>query len=221
MAATETSALLATTTRLAPVELPAEPLRPLRAVPGHSFEDTPALARALRRGEPEAFQFLHERWNRRILRYCFALSGGDDAFATEVVQAAYLRLFRQAPIAPNEAALWSWMACAIRSSAADLRKVGGRYRRALARFAEWLRFGSGEAAGDAEETRLFAALDRAMSALESEERELIQCRYFQKLPLEVIATRLQTTARAVEGRLARTRARLRALMTGALGKEDL
>jgi RNA polymerase sigma factor (sigma-70 family) len=218
----DTSALLPTTpTRLAPVELPSESPCHAATVEAHTFAETPRLTAALRQGDAAAFRFLHAQWNQRILRYCFALSAGDDAFATEIAQATYLRIFKKVSRLPDEAALWNWTTCAMRSAAIDLRRVGGRYRRALARFADWLRFGSGAKPDPAHETRLFAALDDALAALEAEERHLIDCRYFHREPLEVIAARCGTSARAIEGRLARVRARLRSLMTATLRKETL
>jgi RNA polymerase sigma factor (sigma-70 family) len=219
--ATDTSAFVSTATRLATVELPTGTAS--REVDGEwrDFTDVPRLTQALRKGEPGAFRFLHAQWNQRIQRYCFALAAGDDAFAMEIVQATYLRIFKQVPRAVDEAALWSWIAVAMRSAAIDLRRVGGRYRRALSRFADWLRFGAGRESVRSDETRLFAALDQALSKLEPGERELINRRYFEREPLESIAARCATTARAIEGRLARIRARLRAAMASTLREEKL
>ena len=109
----------------------------------------------------------------------------------------------------------------MRSAAIDLQRVGGRYHRALGRFADWLRFGFGAQPDFASESRLFAALDDALGNLEPEERDLIDCRYFKREPLEAIAARCGATSRAIEGRLARTRARLRANITSALRQENL
>jgi RNA polymerase sigma factor (sigma-70 family) len=218
---TDTSTFLPTPTRLAPVELPTESMRlTAAAVEPFSFAEVPRLARALRAGDAAAFRFLHAEWSQRILRYCFALAAGDDAFATEIAQATYLRIFHHMPPLAEEAALWNWITCAMRSAAIDLRRVGGRYRRALARFADWLRFGTRAPTASATESAMFSALDEALATLEAEERYLIDCRYFHREPLEAIATRCGTTARAIEGRLARIRARLRATLTTKLHQEN-
>jgi RNA polymerase sigma factor (sigma-70 family) len=71
------------------------------------------------------------------------------------------------------------------------------------------------------ESRIFAALDDALENLEPEERHLIDCRYFKREPLETIAARCGTTARAIEGRLARIRSRLRSNISSALRQENL
>jgi RNA polymerase sigma factor (sigma-70 family) len=219
--ATNTSALLSTTTCLVPVELPSELPRLADVGEPFTFGDVPRLARALREGDADAFRFLYAEWNERILRYCFALSAGDGALATEIAQATYLRIFKQVHPLPDEAALWNWITRAMRSAAIDLQRVGGRYHRALGRFADWLRFGFGAKPDVASDSRMFAALDGALGNLEPEERDLIDCRYFQREPLEAIAARYGTTARAIEGRLARIRARLRSNITSALREENL
>jgi RNA polymerase sigma factor (sigma-70 family) len=113
----------------------------------------------------------------------------------------------------DEAALWSWIACAARHAATDLRRVGGRYFRALSRFAEWWQPATG---GRDAEPGLSAVLEAALGKLPSEERALIEGRYFAGESLEVIAARHALSVRAVEGRLARLRIRLREHMAEAL-----
>ena len=58
----------------------------------YGFEDVPALCAALRTGDDEAFRFLYGEWNQRILRYCYALAGGNDEAGVELAQAVYLRV---------------------------------------------------------------------------------------------------------------------------------
>lgn len=183
---------------------------------------TPVLTAALRAGDEAAFRWLHEHWHARIMRYSFALARGDAAQAAEISQATWLRVVRHIRVLPDEAALWSWLACAARCAATDLGRTGGRYRGALARFGEWLR-GQPEGAGDAaegSEAQLLAALDAALARLAAGERELIADRYFHRIPLEQTAARLGTTTRAVEGRLARTRQHLRELIASELSRHE-
>jgi RNA polymerase sigma-70 factor (ECF subfamily) len=198
---------------------PASPLQVGRCA--FSFEETPALCIALREGDQEAFRFLHGQWNRRIWRYCFALAAGDEALAMDCVQATYLRIFRQMRPMPDEAALWHWIACAARSATTDLRRVGGRYRRALARFTEWLQSSFGRSPEPAGESDLLAALDRALAELNQDERFLLEARYFRGVGLEEIARESGTTIRAIEGRLARLRERLRQSLAAAVRHETL
>ena len=178
-----------------------------------AFGDVPRLTAALKRGDDRAFAWLHGEWNRRINRYCFALAAGDAAFAGEIAQAVWLRLVRHVRVMNDEAALWCWIACAARHAATDLRRVGGRYFRALNRFAEWWQ--PTTPVGDAEPS-LSAVLDTALGKLPAEERALIEGRYFAGESLEVIAARNALSVRAVEGRLARLRIRLREHIAEAL-----
>ena len=172
-----------------------------------SFAAAPALTAALRAGDDRAFRWLHAQWSARLARYCRALAAGDDALAADIAQAAYLRLARHIRVLPSEDALWNWLALAARCAASELRRTGSRYRRALARFADWLALRHA-AAPDAD-TALHAALEAALARLTAHERALLDARYFHREPLEEIGARLAVSSRAIEGRLARLRERLR------------
>ncbi len=188
---------------------PAPVSQPAAAV--YSFADTPALTAALRTGDEEAFSWLHAQWNPRLYRYCLAIAAGDDALAGEIAQAAYLRVARHMRVLAEESALWAWLARAARDAATDLRRTGGRYLGALARFAAWFRPSS-----PPEDDGLLAALDAALAKLEPDERALVEARYFRRDSLEATGAQLGCSARAVEGRLARLREKLRRLIAEAL-----
>ncbi len=193
---------------------------------GHfTFRETPRLTAALRAGDEAAFRWLHAQWNTRILRYCFVLARGDLSLASEIAQSTYLRVFRHIRPLPNEEALWNWIARAGRSAASDLRRTGKRYQGALQRFANWLGAdGSGPEQGaevTGEDAALLAALDDAVAQLEEREQALIEWRYFHRLPLEEIGDRLGLSSRAIEGRLARLRQKLRGLIVIEFQKRDL
>lgn len=173
-----------------------------------SFANVPVLTAALRAGDDRAFRWLHTQWNARLARYCYALAAGDDALAGDIAQAAYLRLARHVRELPSEDALWNWLALAARCSASELRRTGGRYRSALARFADWLALRRCDDPPDADGA-LDTALDSALARLSDDERALIHARYFQHLSLEKIGAQFSISSRAIEGRLARLRERLR------------
>ena len=58
------------------------------------------------------------------------------------------------------------------------------------------------------EFSLLAHLDHVLADLEAEERNLIELRYFKRIPLTEIGAELDCSARAVEGRLARLRKKI-------------
>ncbi len=188
-----------------PTTLPVEPVTGVFA-----FADTPQLTARLKAGDEAAFAWLHREWSRRLNRYCFALAAGDEAFAGEVAQAVWLRLVRHIRPLADEPALWNWLACAARHAATDLRRKGGRYRQALGRLTDWWeQRGAGAAKGTDAETALLNALEVALGRLSVEERSLIEGRYFSGESLVQIGGRCGLSERAVEGRLARLRQRLR------------
>jgi RNA polymerase sigma factor (sigma-70 family) len=200
----------------------AEPVPPqsFPTVESYAFDDVPRLTAALKRGEEAAFAWLHEQWSRRINRYCFALAAGDETFAAEIAQAAWLRIVQHIRVVGDQSALWNWIACAARHAAVDLRRKGGRYRRALGRFAEWWSPTLSITAHDAADG-LLSALDAAMSRLTDEERALIEARYFTGDSLVAIGARHSHSERAVEGRLARVRQRLREDIARQLQSQNL
>jgi RNA polymerase sigma factor (sigma-70 family) len=183
-----------------------------------AFGDVPRLTAALRRGDEAAFAWLHGAWSGRINRYCFALAAGDEPFAREIAQAAWLRLARHVRVVRDEQALWNWIACAARHAATDLRRKGGRYFRTLLRFAEWWQRPGDDTDADC---RLLAALEAALDKLATDERALIEGRYFAGESLEAISARQALSIRAVEGRLARLRTRLRELIAEELKSQSL
>lgn len=180
---------------------------------GLSFADTPRLTALLRVGDEAAFRWLHGQWNERLFRYCLVLTRGDGTAASDIAQSTYLRLCRHVRELPNERALWNWMGRAARSAAKDLHRTRGRYWAALGRFGDWLRESVGGSTdierAEQDDGALFAALETALSHLEREERFLVEARYFERLSLEEIATKIGVSVRAVEGRLARLRKKLR------------
>ncbi|QIF03961.1 sigma-70 family RNA polymerase sigma factor [Roseimicrobium sp. ORNL1] len=174
-----------------------------------ALADVPRLTAALKRGEEVAFTWLHRAWNSRINRYCFALAAGDAAFASEISQGVWLRIVRHMRVLADEQALWCWIACAARHAASDLRRKGGRYQRALERFKDWWSPSSSESTAADDTTSLMNAMEAALAQLTEEEKLLIEGRYFATESLESIGARLSLSSRAVEGRLARLRQRLR------------
>ncbi len=198
-----------------------EPAKPtsLPVVPtsgSFAFAETSYLTARLKAGDEEAFAWLHREWCGRLNRYCFALAAGDEAFAHEIAQAVWLRLVRHVRRMENEQALWNWLACAARHAAVDHRRTGGRYRLALDRFLDW--WGQRNEEGnelDAEAT-LLMTLEGALEKLSAEERGLIEGRYFNGESLMQIGSRCGLSERAVEGRLARLRQRLREMIAEEL-----
>ena len=186
-----------------------------------SFADTPSLSRALRTGDEEAFRWLHQQWNSRLFRYCFAIAAGDGTLAGEIAQATYLRVLRHVGTLPTEDALWKWMARAASNAATDIYRSRRRYDGALARFTEWCAswFDVPRTDGTVTELGILpAVLDAVLAQLDEADRRLIEGRYFEQVPLAEMAAREDTTTRSIEGRLARLRVRLKKSIQAELKK---
>lgn len=182
-----------------------------------AFADTRQLTARLKAGDEAAFAWLHQEWGNRLNRYCFALAAGDSAFAGEIAQAVWLRLVRHIRPLADEQALWNWLACAARHAATDLRRTGGRYRQALDRFLAWARQHDGLQSNETDtEKGLLRALEKALENLDANERGLLEGRYFNGTSLAEIGLQYGLSERAVEGRLARLRQRLRELIAEEL-----
>jgi RNA polymerase sigma-70 factor (ECF subfamily) len=191
-----------------PLAVSPEPLAPPDSPP-FSFADTPRLTRALRNGDEDAFRFLHSHWNQRLTRYCFALAECDASLAREIVQNTYLRIFHHLRELAAEEILWNWIVCAARSAASDLRRTRGRYKKAIARFAEWLHLQKPAPFAQTDDLQLTMALDKAIATLTEPERALLEARYVAQWSLEETGIHFGASARAIEGRLARIRGKLR------------
>jgi len=139
-----------------------------------AFGDVPRLTAALRRGDEAAFAWLHDAWSGRINRYCFALAAGDEPFAREIAQAAWLRS-RGTFASSAMSRRFGTGSPAPRHAATDLRRTGGRYFRDAPPLC-------GMVAAPADDTdadrSLLAALEAALGKLGTDERALIEGRYF-------------------------------------------
>lgn len=168
----------------------------------------PQLTAAVRRGEEPAVRELHARYCERLTRYALVITRGDEAAAADAVQTAFLKSLRHLRSLPDESALWAWLARAARTAASDAGRRTRRYSALLARVAALF---SREAEAPPEDTEAVwhAALENALTELDAASRALVEARYFQRRPLADVAADQSTTDRAIEGRLARIREKLR------------
>jgi RNA polymerase sigma factor (sigma-70 family) len=102
-----------------------------------------------------------------------------------------------------------------RTALADHRRKRSRYRAFLDRFTLHARV---DAAGQAEDgqadAQLLLTLERSVRELPTDERELVERKYFGREPVREIADALQVSEKAVESRLMRVRRKLKdALLT--------
>jgi RNA polymerase sigma-70 factor (ECF subfamily) len=176
--------------------------------PAERAEDVPALIAGLRAGREGEVRELHARYSARLTRYALVVCRGDEAAAAEAVQNAFLKAIRSLRTAADESALWAWLARACRTSAMDQHRSARRYSALLGRFAALFTPPDNTPPDDTEAIWQHA-LATALAALSAEDRALLDDRYSRRVPLAAIAEASLTTERAIEGRLARLREKLR------------
>ena len=169
---------------------------------------------AIRRGDDAAFEQLYERYHRRLLRLALMLGRGDESLAHDAVQGTFIVAAQKLRHVDGEEHLWNWLACVARQQIA--RVCRQRNRDAAVVNSEEL---SGRAMAAESDTRLEEILDAALAALDSEEREIIERFYFDRLSQKEIAEQLNITPKAVSSRLERARAKLRSFVTKKLSHE--
>ena len=186
-----------------------------REIPPFALQDdAPAmqvlrLTDDMRRGDENAFARFHKSYFQRLRRYALVLTRGDEARAADVVQETLIRVVRHVKPMESEAVLWSWLCVLARSAATDLGRKRTRYRRLLDRFAEWKNLRNAGREGGVEGTGLSRLLNEALKGLPEKDRELLENHYIERIGYRVLAERHGTTERAIEGRMARLRVKVR------------
>ena len=172
-------------------------------------DDAARLSARMVAGEDAAWSEFHAQTFDRLLRYLLAAAHGHEDAAREALQAAYVKCVRHVRRFESREAMWGWLAQIARGCLIDLARRRSRYSALLGRLEK--ESAPGGAAPDAREEHLAVGLAQLAPA----ERTLLAARYTSGQPVAEIAAALGTTPKAVESRLARLRARLRAWLTHA------
>ena len=164
----------------------------------------------MKNGDETAFAEFHARYFDRMFRYAFVLCRGNEESAKDVAQEALVRVVRYVKPMPDEQILWSWLTVLLRSAGADYGRKQTRYHRLRERFQRVFDMrGLVTASADANGDEPGAMLASALSSLDQQDRMLIERKYFQRESYRELAADLNTTERAIEGRLARIRENLK------------
>ncbi len=160
-------------------------------------------------GDEAAYRTFHDAYVDRLWRYLVVATAGDEEAAREALQSALVRVVRHIKVFPDEAVFWSWLTVLARSALADQNRRRWRYLAFLARFGQYrqIEYGSPSQADDDE--RLLRLLAQCLAALDPDERDLVERKYFARESVRHIAEQLQTTEKAVESRLSRIRSSLK------------
>lgn len=184
-------------------------VRPI-AIPETSADDTPELSARLVAGDEAAWREFHARTFDRLLRYLVAAAHGNEDAAREALQLTYVKCVRHVRRFPEEGAMWGWLKQIARGCLIDLARGRSRYRALLEHLAAALPVPPEDENARSDRAEL---LSSGLARLNPSERALLEARYTQNQRVAHIADASGTTRKAVESRLARIRARLRAWLT--------
>jgi RNA polymerase sigma-70 factor (ECF subfamily) len=185
--------------------------RPRAAAP-----DIAMLTRALARGDEAAFREFYELYFDRLLRYLLVVTGGNETAAREGLASALVRVARHVKPFDAEEKFWSWLTVVARTALADESKKQRRWFAFLEKFSRHAET-ENDFGGDGEaDEKLRALLEKNVSSLPPDERELVAQKYFQRRSVREIAAEQQTTEKAVESRLSRVRRKLKDGILGGL-----
>lgn len=169
------------------------------------------------RGEESAYRQFYDAYFDRLSRYLLVVAGGEEEVAREALQAALVRVVRHIKVFPDEAAFWRWLTVLARSAFADEIRKRRRYAAFLDRFTRHVEIQPGDN-GEAD-AELLALLERQLAELPSDERELVEQKYFARRPVRELAAAGDKSEKAIESWLVRIRRKLRDAVLAGLKRE--
>ncbi|MEC9374662.1 MAG: sigma-70 family RNA polymerase sigma factor [Planctomycetota bacterium] len=169
-------------------------------------EETAAIAS----GDAEAFGRFYERWFERCFGMARRCSGLGEDDCLDIVQEAMLRMIRGMRVFEDEGRLGAWVGRVVRSAAYDhLRRERRRARReAGAARLDVDVSRAGVERVDVEER--MAWLRRELGGLDRATAEMVELRFRAGMTLAAVGARFGLKAGAVDGRVSRSVAQMRA-----------
>ena len=170
-----------------------------------------AIVRQVLAGDPEAFGGLVERYHERCTRLATHILGSRED-AEDAVQETFLRAYRSLGAYEERDRFSAWL---VRILVNQCRTAMARRRRQVA-VADWdwaVPASGGAEEHPADRAALREELDRALAALEPEQREAVVLKFAEELTYDEIATATGVSVSALKMRVQRACRRLRALLT--------
>lgn len=184
--------------------------------------DPAAITSGLARGDDRAWTLFHREYGPGLFHRLLALAQGDAHLAREALQLAYLRIARHARPTDSSSQFSAWLRLVIRSALADARRRRRSFFDLIRRRSEdpmpWAE--SGEPEDTALQLGMEQALEKALALLNSEDRLLLQGKYYENRDVRTLAAELGISPKAAESRLTRARANLRQYLTRQLALHE-
>jgi RNA polymerase sigma-70 factor (ECF subfamily) len=184
-------------------------------------ESEPAIARltvGLVAADEEAFREFHACYCDRLHHFLLVVCRGSDDEAEEALQLTLLRVVRHARVFHSADTFWCWLKALARSAACDVGRKQRRYAGLLDRFARWWGLQAPRCAPETDP--LAGQIETLLADLEPVERRLLEGKYLAGESVKELADQTGLSEKAVEGRLTRTRQRLRERLLIRLNPHD-
>ena len=156
-------------------------------------------------GDTEAFEALVGRWQRRLWRHAWRLTGDENA-AWDVLQEAWIGISRGINRLVDAAAFPAWAYQIVSNKCRDAARREQRRREATETYGEWMQRDGQEAAAAHEQS---SSLKEAIEQMSGPDRALLSLRYEEQFDTAEIACILGIPEGTVKSRLFYARGRLR------------
>jgi RNA polymerase sigma factor (sigma-70 family) len=165
------------------------------------------VTRGMFEGSQTAFGEFYNFVFDRLFRMLLVQTRGDEDLCKDLVQGVMLRAVKYAQPFDNERVLWAWLRQVARSCHVDWLRMKGREPQfvSLELFAET----EMPANSAADDEQLLMALESSIKQLDPDDREVLRLAYYEAVPQQSMAQKLNTTSKAIESRLRRIRLKLR------------
>ncbi len=166
------------------------------------------LTRGLAHGDDDAFREFHRLYFDRLYRLLLRQCQGRETEAREALQETLCRVARHARRFESEEVFWCWLVALARSAAHDAGRKRHRYWKLLTAYTHrWLPVQTSPASND--EALIETHLLDCLGELETQDRALVEGKYFSRRSTMELSRQTGLTERAVESRLFRLRQELR------------
>ena len=178
------------------------------------------LTEAVAAGDEQAFGAFYDRYYDRLFRYLVVLTRGDETRTRDLLQVTLIKVVRAIKPFEEECRLWQWLKTIARNTFLDSIRQASRIPNLIPLFEMDAELSSAPDDGDGE-WPLIEALDACLVDLPPFERDLVEACYFRNVSQQEAAIQRNTTAKAIESKLARLRQKLRVAILRRLRHENL
>ena len=168
-----------------------------------------------------AYRAFYDLYYNRLWRYLLVVTAGNEDTSAEAIQSTLLRVVRHIKVFPNDASFWGWLTVLAKSAISDQNRGRRRYLAFLDRFTRHAQARDPLPIEPQANAELFRLLEAHLALMPSDERTLVESKYFESRSVRDIALGLGTSEKAIESRLTRVRRKLKLALLEALKHERI